>query len=58
METRRERPSPASQAPNVRRTINRWALNWGGSPRAQTIRAVSVRIIASKDKRDIRRCLR
>lgn len=58
METRRDNPSLASQAPNVKRTIKRWVLNWDEAPKVKMIKMVSVKIMASRDRSDISKCFR
>ena len=56
--TRRERPSEASHAPNVRRIINKKGELIGLVPTAKTRKEVKTRITLSKHKRHINRCFR
>lgn len=58
IDTNKERPKEASQAPNVRRTINKNVLFWGSPPITKVRKGTRVRIMPSKHKSDIRRCFR
>lgn len=58
IETSRESPKEASQAPRVKRIINKNELFWGLAPIEKVRNGTRVRIIPSKHKSDISKCFR
>lgn len=58
IETNKERPNEASQAPNVNKIINKKVLFWGAVPMVKVKKGTNIRIIPSKHNKDISKCFR
>ncbi len=56
--TRRAKPNLASQAPNVRREINKNGFSWEVAPHSTVRKQAKDKIMASKDKREDSKCFR